>query len=54
SDTELVPVKITICTEAVHTREVMKSKLAITKEEVLNAKYPDPMYYKEVYQETME
>ncbi|KAH9294383.1 hypothetical protein KI387_040408, partial [Taxus chinensis] len=53
-DPELVPVKITTHVEAACAREVLKSKPFITKEEVLHAKYPDPMHQKEVYQETME
>ncbi|KAH9316540.1 hypothetical protein KI387_025167, partial [Taxus chinensis] len=53
-DLELVLVNITTRIEAARSREVLKQKPTITKEEVLHAKYLDPMHQKEVYQETME
>ncbi|KAH9300045.1 hypothetical protein KI387_011628, partial [Taxus chinensis] len=53
-DPELVPMKITTQLKQCVPGRLCNRKPTITKEEVLHAKYPDPMHQKEVYQETME
>ncbi|KAH9309084.1 hypothetical protein KI387_036995, partial [Taxus chinensis] len=50
----MVPMIVITHVKFGHAHEVTKQKYIIKKHEVINAKYPDPVHQKEVYQESME
>ncbi|KAH9317608.1 hypothetical protein KI387_019377, partial [Taxus chinensis] len=50
---EIEPILVTMRAKAARNKEILKQILLVTREEMVNGKYPDPFHQKYIYQETM-